>query len=338
MIDKVDYQNTLEKGEKMYKYLLIIFLCLLCFPAEGAPKLVWEEVNNVSRTNTETQTIKHVFLLYNKGDSTLEISRVRKSCDSCSSINLSEKIIQPGAKAKLEVEVTLLPGQSEKKTYIFIESNDPEQSILQLPIESKITSGIIYPAMVNFGKVAENSSATKTAEIYAIGDRSFKITDIKWGSFIEDIKVEKLEEGKKYRLEIISKPQKFAKSIQDYIKVYTDYPDFEEINIRLHANITSAISVSPEEIIIPNSLNIPMTRYLLIKAADNVPLKIENVEIPDSSSMKWEISSAGQNSYRIKLSNIQVSDMLKGKNVKIFIGIPEKKEIVIPFRLLETED
>jgi len=118
----------------MRRYVLylscILIFCFTPLRSICSPKLVWEEIKDVSRTNTETQTIKHVFLLHNEGDTVLEILRVRKSCDSCSSINLSEKIIQPGAEVKLEVEVTLLPGQSEKKTYIFIESNDPEQPIL----------------------------------------------------------------------------------------------------------------------------------------------------------------------------------------------------------------
>jgi len=276
--------------------------------------------------------MKHTFIFKNKGDSTLEISRVRQTCGSCSTSEISHKNIAPGSEATLEIDVIFRPGETAKKTIIYIESNDPKNSILQIPVKSKI-SGLSYPYMVNFGNVAENTSETKKLEILATEDKHFEINEIKWGDFIEDIKTEKIEEGKKYRLEIISKPQKFAKSIQDYIKVYTNYPDLEEINIRLHANIISAISVSPEEIIIPNFINIPVTRYILIKAADNVPLKIENATAP--SSMKLEISSSGQNSYRIKLSDIQVSDKLEGNGIRIFVSIPEKKEIVVPFRLIE---
>ncbi|MCM8785710.1 MAG: hypothetical protein NC827_03120 [Candidatus Omnitrophica bacterium] len=188
--------------------------------------------------------------------------------------------------------------------------------------------------MVSFGEVREGSSPIKTVEIFATEDKTFKITDIKCGPSIEIVKLETIEEGKKYHLDIKLKPHKFTKILQDYVNVYTDYPKLKQINIKVYANIVSPISVVPEEIVLSNTIDIPVTRYILINVVDNISFKIESIEVP-IPSIKVEVFPIDKNDYRIKLSNVQPSNILNGKTIKILTNIPEKKEITVPFRIIE---
>ncbi|MFA5645715.1 MAG: DUF1573 domain-containing protein [Candidatus Ratteibacteria bacterium] len=317
----------------MYKYLLIISICLSYFSAECAPKLAWEEIRTMQEVEKGQGRIKHTLIFRNEGDSTLKISRIRKSCGSCASLNFTQKEIPPGSEEKLKVEVILPRGATSKKISIYVESNDPENPVLQISVNSELL-GLNYPYLINFGNVAENTSEIKTVEIFSTGKKSFQIKDISWGPSVESIKTKTIDEGKKYKLEILLKPHRFAKPIRDSIKVRTNYPGLEEINISLLANITAPITIYPEEILIPNSTDIHVTRYIFLEAVSNIPLEIETIKIP-TSSMEFEILPLSNNSYRIRLSNIKVSDVLKNEAIRIYISMPDKKEIVIPFKLIE---
>ncbi|HNQ35672.1 MAG TPA: DUF1573 domain-containing protein [bacterium] len=234
-------------GSKAVRLPLLLFcLLLLVRPAAATPRIFWEKTGEKRIFEGGAQKIRHLFRFRNEGDSQLRIERVRRTCGSCSVFNLSRKTLAPGAEAQLEIEVAFGPGETVKKTYVYIESNDPANPFFQIALESE-APGINYPAQVFFENVPAHTPAARSIEIFAVGERGFGIREIRTGPLVESVRADTIKENRRYRLEIRLKPRPPVKFGQDYVKIRTDYPGLEEIEIRLYASmVSSAGGVSGE--------------------------------------------------------------------------------------------
>ena len=81
----------------------------------------------------------HIFEITNKGDSILNILKVRSSC-GCTAVLLTKKQIAPGEKAKLKVSYNTKGRLGKFKKRVYLYSNDPSSPKLIL-----IIKGVVEP-------------------------------------------------------------------------------------------------------------------------------------------------------------------------------------------------
>jgi len=106
--------------------ILLFLLTWLGAACQASPHIFVEEGVYDFGVVVEGETVSHAFLIENRGDEMLRITRVWTSC-GCTATNLSDSEIEPGQIRRITVEVSTdgFGGLQISKS-VHIESNDPE--------------------------------------------------------------------------------------------------------------------------------------------------------------------------------------------------------------------
>lgn len=105
---------------------------------EPAPNIVCDQpLYDFGKTSEASVT--HEFVIRNTGELDLEIEKVRPTC-GCTVAKLSRKVIPPGGTASIRSTLSLRGRKGRVKKSIRVESNDPDQSVLNLYFDGEAAS------------------------------------------------------------------------------------------------------------------------------------------------------------------------------------------------------
>jgi hypothetical protein len=118
--------------------MVLVFLWAgsLSFTDKG-PKIQFEEMKWDFGNKKQGEVLTHKFRFENVGDETLVIHRVRTSC-GCAAAMLSKKELDPGERGEIEAKFNTQGYYGEQNKFIYVESNDPSESVKQLMISASI--------------------------------------------------------------------------------------------------------------------------------------------------------------------------------------------------------
>lgn len=118
---------------------MVLFFVLsgsLSFAGDG-PKIQFKEMKWDFGNKKQGEVLTHTFSFENVGDETLMIHRVRTSC-GCAAAILSKKELNPGEKGEIQAKFDTRGYYGEQNKFIYVESNDPSESVKQLMISASI--------------------------------------------------------------------------------------------------------------------------------------------------------------------------------------------------------
>lgn len=174
----------------------IVMLCVLFWLASDingqdtkAPKIFIEERTWDFGTIKQHSKVTHVFTVQNKGNADLIIERLRTTC-GCTAAMISERRVAPGDSG--DIKVTFNSGRrlGKQKKYIYVQSNDPDESVLKLTVQGEVETGPtpkieVQPDEIDFGMIFPTRKCQKTLIIKNIGNLDLIINEIKgrgsWG-------------------------------------------------------------------------------------------------------------------------------------------------------------
>ena len=299
---------------------------------EHAPKLVCEAPSHDFGTADSSQTIEHTYVLKNAGDLTLEISNVKPSC-GCTVANISEKSVPPGGETKVTARLALQGRTGQQHKSITVESNDPKQPQFVLSLQGNVGSVIdVRPPSVIFGELGPDSVVTQFVDIAASGPDTFKLTNAESLSPNFAVRYETLEEGKLYRVTITTQGKLPAGALYGNVRVTTDLPARQIIDIPVSTMVIGALIVAPQEIVLAQQEQ-PVTRYIVIRPGTAKQFQIERVEVPDGR-ITSQVFPFGDNGFRIQLDNIVASPALNGQSVHVKTTAEGLADISIPLRVM----
>jgi len=116
--------------------LVFVLSGTLCFADKG-PKIEFKELKWDFGNKKQGEVLTHKFRFENVGDETLVIHRVRTSC-GCAAAILSKKELHPGEKGEIQAKFNTQGYYGEQNKFIYVESNDPSESVKQLMISASI--------------------------------------------------------------------------------------------------------------------------------------------------------------------------------------------------------
>jgi hypothetical protein len=127
--------------------LMLAFVLFLLMACTAAPQIAVEpgevELGNIAAADPVTSTLR----IRNQGEGLLQINSLRTSC-GCTIAEIDETTIRPGAEALMTIafDPQAHPGlYGPLMRLIYIESNDPEQPELEIPL----TVHILAPEEAN---------------------------------------------------------------------------------------------------------------------------------------------------------------------------------------------
>lgn len=102
-------------------------------------------------TIEQKQTVKHKFIIQNRGEADLIINDVRSTC-ACTAVLSTPNCIKPGEKAEIEVSFYSDYRVGKVTKHVYVDSNDRDQPWIKLTI-----TGVVKPE----GWVSQNITRMK---------------------------------------------------------------------------------------------------------------------------------------------------------------------------------
>jgi len=151
MKPQIAYQRTVFPRQP----LLLLFCVAVLFWAGttlSAPKIACDSpVYDFGNADINT-TIEHMFTLWNRGDTPLEIGNLRACCGG--SMSVAAMTIDPGSNTQVKVTLSLNNRNGQQKKSFYIASNDPVQPYYPLRfVGNACAAATLNPQSVNFGNV-----------------------------------------------------------------------------------------------------------------------------------------------------------------------------------------
>lgn len=304
-------------------------------PAVKGPTLQVDQPEFDFGSADSQATVEHTYILKNTGDTTLEISSVRPAC-GCTVAELTEKMIPPGGESRLTAKLSLRGRSGRQSKSITINSNDPERPQMQLMLVGNVSQSIqIAPDRLIFGQMAPGQEITLYVELASMSEKDFQILKIETNNPELIGTPETVEPGKKYRIGARFKAPQSAGPLNALLRITTDHPDRQLIEIPMAANVVGELVFAPAEIVLPATGDgSPQTRYVVIRKGSASSFEITEIVTPAPDIKTTTLPFADQG-FRIQLENIVPSADLNGKEFIIRTTAPSMGEIRIPVRVAD---
>lgn len=222
-----------------------------------APKLVIEKTEFNAGEIKAGEEIKHDFIVKNDGKGDLQILNVLPQC-GCTASDFT-KVIAPGKEGKISLTVHTNGFSGALTKYADVLTNDPQQTKFALTIKMVIgTSGppvgrqvgqfIIGPSDHYQADIPRGTSAETGIIIYNNGPLPVNITNVIPGGEAFSVKLETLEAGKRYVLNIKSDPNLAIGDHKQVVKLVVEGGQPAELSINLDLGIAPPVFTNPKEV------------------------------------------------------------------------------------------
>ena len=213
-----------------------------------------------------------------------------------------DKVIPPGKEGEIKVKIfgtKIHPGHFNKG--YTVTTNDPNNSRVVLSIAGDIVRVFDFSNDLTISGFKDEDLKLETI-ITNLIETPIKITDYKWvqrAGFPDDfekklgVKLEKIEEGRKYRLKVWNKKKLNPGHHMADLVLATDFHLLKEKSIAVRFTITADVEVHPRtmhlgEMFVPEGTSKSFDRSFRIIAARGDSLKVLSV-IPDREDITVNI-------------------------------------------------
>ncbi len=162
------------------KRLLFIAFIFSIGIMDAQPKMVIEGgyEKNWGIVKPGDEALKHVFKIYNRGNDTLRIYSVKKTC-GCTTAPLEKDRIEPGGYATLPVAVEIEDSFGKQKKDIYLSTNDPENRRKTLYLKFEVFVPLrAFPSYFGFGKSNVGKKVISNVTLTNNTDKPIKIIKI----------------------------------------------------------------------------------------------------------------------------------------------------------------
>ncbi len=228
-----------------WPFFWLILLFLIPHPAAAQPdepKLVVDHPDyNFSRVFTGEQVI-HTFEFRNAGAAPLVINKVRHSC-GCTASLLSSKLLKPGQAGEIQstFDTTRFNGPVVKTIYIY--SNDPVRSVVQLQMRGVIKKEITqHPRRVSLGNLVPRTTTRAEVVLVNRGKNHIYLEEpqVTTPELVASLSSRSLSPDQKLTLTILVTPKPDNRRLGGYVVIPLSGAHLNEVRIPIYAEVIQA--------------------------------------------------------------------------------------------------
>lgn len=255
-----------------------------------------------------------------------------------------DEVILPGKEGKIEVILKgdrIHPGLLKKN--FTVTTNDPENGKVLLFVTAKVNK--VFELSKNLTLSGfEGEPLEMETEFTNVLDKSIRIKDYYWSDESKelekykdklDVKIEKVEKGKKYRLTLKKTKEIAPGSYMAVLVLTTDFDELKEKKMRILLTVNPIVNVNPKRIfysrkkIINGEENIFKKKFQLV-AMRGDSLKVLNV-IPSRDDVEIEFEELFPGKVFQGTVMVKPKDTIEryASVIKIFTNYPGYEEIDI---------
>ncbi|HMP91219.1 MAG TPA: DUF1573 domain-containing protein [Kiritimatiellia bacterium] len=304
-------------------------------PVPRGPSIICDEPDfNFGAVDSQA-VIEHTFVFRNIGDTTLEIQQARPAC-GCTVAEITERNVPPGGESRITAKLSMQGRTGHQSKGITIVSNDPEKPQYRVTMSGVGHSAMrVTPERLIIGQLRPGQESIYQIEIASMSEQTFNILEVASSSANFQGNFETVEAGKTYRLNIVATAPGTPGPLNAALRVMTDHPNRQAIDIPISANVVGELIYAPAELVLPASMSVdapPLTRYVVVRPGSSTTFEITNVTLPNRE-MRANIFPFGNQGYRVQLENIVPTADLDGQFVVLETTAEFMSEIRIPVRI-----
>lgn len=321
--------------------LLLILFPALCPASEGKkfPKAVVEKRHVDAGTVVEGKNIRHTFLLQNRGEAPLLISRAETDC-TCTKITHDE-VILPDRNCYLRVVFHTHGQAGEQIKTIRIHSNDPEQPELELSLQARVLPAIsVEPDRVFFNGVP-GKALNQAVEITAPEGNPLELF-LKQNRLSDQtgVAMEKNIGKNSYTIHFRHKGET-PETFRGRVQFSTNVAHVPVITIPVYTRLLPRFSVFPSQIDFgshklrnyTNSKLPDPVKSINLKSMDGIPPKIETIELNERIFIPQIRYLPSLGVTRIELKALMRKLYENQIHETIRIGLINKEQLEIPVHI-----
>ena len=164
----------------MRKTLESFLFLVLCFLGSAgfvhASGLVWEQTRIVCDARVNDEFIDAVFP-FKVEDRSVTIKSIRNSC-GCTTSKLEKKTYMPGESGEIQVHFVIGGRTGEQHKYISLETNDPENPIVQLELQVHIPQIVRFEPRFIYWTKGEEPFDPQTTQMKIDADIPIRIKSV----------------------------------------------------------------------------------------------------------------------------------------------------------------
>lgn len=244
-------KSNLSRHHGAAAFLCLLFLLVGVCAAAG-PKIRFEETSWDFGPAKEGKVLSHIFIFHNDGDAALTINAVRTTC-GCTAAVVSKDTLPPGAKGEIRVQFRTKGYSGFNKKYVFVDSDDPEQSRVTLWVTADIDVPpspkiVLDRYNVDLGLKLNSDELVTAITVKNQGQEPLTVgCDHKTASFFQGRK--KLNEsvtiapGRETEIEIRIPPRDYRGILREYILLRTNDPRTRSLSVHINAYLVSELDL-----------------------------------------------------------------------------------------------
>ncbi len=302
-------------------------------PSPPRPRLVCPEpVCRFTEKDLEAGSIRHVFRLRNEGGVSVEILRVESRC-GCTDVDLSYRVIPPGAESSLSVTLNLRGREGGVERVLRVHSTDPDHPVLDLRFEGTIASEVeVQPLALLLGTLPEGGSITQSVDVVFAPEITNRVVDVTPDSENFHAWFSEVEAGRKYRIHVANRAEASVPGgfLRAAVAVRTATPLKHPLAIPVRALVMDELMVSPRELVILPEEQGPLTLYAAVRPGRIREFRITEVR-PPHARIRADVRPI-EDGYQIRMRGVPVDPSLNGLEMVLKTDVPTRPEIRIPFR------
>jgi hypothetical protein len=284
--------NTLLRRLAYTTLALLVMASLQTAPAmaQGQPVISIEpaglDFGLMQQFQAETATI----VITNTGDADLILGEVEATC-GCTAAEPVEGVLEPGQSTNLDITFNSQKFRGDTVKYVKIHSNDPFNSLLEVPIHSYVHAALIIEPSENalaFHSVRAGSTKERTLTFSTEDVPELTVTATRYSEDLFDVQVRESDSGDpQEKIVVVAvRPDAGIGSFREAIYFETNLENRPKAHIEAIGKIVAPITIQPDKInlrYIPR--NQPVTKIVTVgyEKGTNVDVIRAEIDLPGFS-------------------------------------------------------
>jgi len=274
----------------------ILFGLLPALSALASPRIQLESSVLELGKVKQNEVVEKDLLVRNLGDEVLELQELSTSCP-CTFPEIIDPKIDPGGTGRIHVTFQSKTYQGDVHKMIEVYSNDPDQSYLELGLHVFVDAAVLVDPdtrQLDFGDVESGASPELSADFHAADGIRLDLALLEYDEGIFDCEVVGAVDGdpSSARLTVGLKSGAPAGPLREIIRVGTDTPGAEEIDLEIFGRVKAELQADPERLnfrmVSPGS---ELDRTLTLRSA-GAPFSVTSADI-DLPGLEVEVLDGG---------------------------------------------
>lgn len=192
-----------------------------------------------------------VFPVHNPFSTTMHIRSIRTSC-GCTTPTVETEYIEPNQTGGIRARFNTDSFRGKRGATLTVVIDQPMYSEVRLRVDGYIRSDMVFhPGAVEFPKLQQGESATKTSSIQYAGRSDWEVVDVRSNNpwLVPTVKETGRGNGKvNYEIGVTVREDAPVGFFQDEVLVFTNDRNMPRVPLRVAGQVDSALTISPQAI------------------------------------------------------------------------------------------